>query len=127
MVLPHLRYNFHDAGVTTVTAGPRHEVMLVVGLDDPTYPPHNSVYIRFGGVTNFAEVTTFLEQVPPAKAQDAYVARIDGLDYDPEEQSRQHNLVFRLALDMIGQVRIYCRNVTEGPASDLGSRIDPFT
>lgn len=126
MVLPELRYNFHDAGVTSITVGPRREVMMVVGLDDPTYPPHHSVYIRFGGITNFSEVTTFLERVPPAKAQDAYVARIDGLDYVPEEQSRKHNLVFRLAIDMIGQVRIHCRNITAGSTSDLGSRTDAF-
>ena len=126
MVLLGLPYNFHDAGVASISVGPRREVMMVVGLDDPAHPSHHSVYIRFGGITNFAEVTTFLEQVPPASAQDAYSARIDGLDYDPEEQSRQHNLVFRLVFDMIGQVRIRCRNVTAGPTSNLGSQTDAF-
>jgi hypothetical protein len=77
--------------------------------------------MRFGGITNFAEVTTFLERVPPAKAQDVYVARIDSFGYDPKEQSRQHNLVFSLALDMFGQVRIRCRNVTARPTSNLAS------
>jgi hypothetical protein len=119
MVLPKLPYNFHDAGVASITIGPRREVTLVVALDDPTHPPHHRVYIRFGGITNFSEVATFLEQVPSPREQDAYRARIDRLDYDPHEQSGQHNLVFQLSLDMVGEVRIRCRNVSAGPDSSL--------
>lgn len=122
MTLPKLPYNFHDAGVASIVMGPRREVTLVVGLDDPDYPPHQGVYIRFGGITNFAEVASFIERVPPPTTPDAYRDRIDALAYDTHEQSKHHNLVFRLVLDTVGEVRIRCRNVTTGPSSDLDSR-----
>lgn len=102
--------------------GPRREVTLIVDLDDPNQEPHHRVFIRFGGITNFSEVATFLERVPYPKFQDAYRARIDNLDYDPHEPSNHHNLVFKLELDMVGLVHIRCRNVTIGPASNLASQ-----
>ena len=121
MTLPELIYSFHDAGVASIAIGPRREATLIVGLDDPNYPPHHRVYIRFGGISNFSEVALFFERVPRPVTKDAYLARIDSLDYDPQEQSRHHNLVFRLELDMVGQLRIRCRNIT------LDSIDDPFT
>src|SRR5690242_11835853 len=100
--------------------GPRREVTIAVALDDPAHPPHHGVSIRFGGIMNFSEVARFLEQVPFPKERHAYLARINRLDYDPQEESRQHNLVFRLALDMVGEVRIRCRNLSAGSESNLG-------
>jgi hypothetical protein len=119
VTLPDITYNFHDAGLASLVVGPRREVTLIVGLDDPSHTPHYRVFIRFGGITNFSEVATFLEQVPDPKFPGAYRARIDNLDYDPQEQSTHHNLIFRLELDMIGLVRIRCGSVTAGPAPNL--------
>jgi hypothetical protein len=99
----------------------------VVGLDDPDYPPHYSVYVRFGGITNFAEVASLLAQVPQAKMQNAYQARIDSFDYDPQEPSKEHKLVFHLILDMVGQVRIHCSNVKAGPLNATGNKTDDLT
>ena len=127
MMLPKLPYNFHDAGVASITMGPRREVTLIVALDDPAHPPRHGIYIRFGGITNFSEVATFLEQVPFPREHDAYRARINVLDYDPYEESRQHNLVFQLELDMVGQVRIRCRNVSTGSASSIGTQTDDLS
>lgn len=92
---------------------------MVVGLDDPARPAHHLVYIRFGGITNFEDVTAFFERVPPLKAPHAYAARIDKLNYDPEEESRQNQLVFLFELDAVGRVQIRCRNIAVGPISDL--------
>jgi hypothetical protein len=122
VTLQEITYNFHDAGVASLVVGPRREVTLIVGLDDPSYAPHHRVFIRFGGITNFSEVATFLEQVPDPKFQGAYRARVENLDYDPQEQSTHHNLVFRLELDMIGLVRIRCGSVTAGPAPNLANQ-----
>ena len=124
MVPPKLPYNFHDAGVASVKVGPRREVTLDAGLDDPAHPPHHSVYIRFGGITNFSEVAPFFEQLPLPREQSTYRARIDRLDYDPKERSMQGNLVFRLALDIIGEIRIRCHNVSAGPGSNLDNQAD---
>lgn len=115
-VLPsELPYSFHDAGIIDIRIGPRREVTLIVDLDDPNYPPHKRVFIRFGGITNLAEVSTFLGEVPPEKSDDAYRARIERFDYDTKEQSKSHNLIFQLALDMLGHVQIRCQNVMVEP------------
>lgn len=119
MALPELPYNFHDAGVDSIVLRPRNEVMLLVGLDDPSYLPHHQVYIRFGGITNYQEVSSFMERVPGPKAPQAYRARIEMLDYDTHEHSKLGSLVFRLVLDGVGQVLIRCRNVTWGLAHKL--------
>jgi hypothetical protein len=127
MVLPKLPYNFHDAEVALITVGPRREVTLVVSLDDPARSPRDGVYIRFGGITNFSEVAMFFEQVPFPREQDAYRARINGLDYDPHEESRWHNLVFQLEVNMVGAVRIRCRNVSTGCTGDVGTQTDDIS
>jgi hypothetical protein len=121
-MLPKLPYNFHHVGIASLSIGPRRELTLVVGLDNPDYPPHYSVYVRFGGITNFAEVATFLAKVPLAKAQNAYRARIDSFDYDSQEPSKQHKQVFHLVLDMVGQTVIRCANITAGPLGGLNSQ-----
>ena len=122
MTLPELPYNFHDAGIASIVLGPRHEVTLLVGLDDPNHPPHHEVYVRFGGITNYQEVSTFMEKVPLPKAPGAYRARIDELDYDTRENSKHGSLIFRLELDWVGQIVIRCRNVTSGPSHELPSQ-----
>jgi hypothetical protein len=119
MTLPKLPYNFHDAGVASILVGPRREITLVVRLDDPDQPPHQVIYIRFGGITNFSEVVSFIERVPLPKTPDAYWTTIETLDYDTQEHPRHHSLVFMLVLDGVGQVRIRCRNITTSPGGDL--------
>jgi len=125
MTLPELPYNFHDAGVDSIVLGPRNEVTLRVGLDDPNHPPHYEVYVRFGGITNFQEVSSFMDRVPRSKAPQAYRTRIEMLDYDTQESSTHGSLVFRLVLDGAGQAVIRCRNVTSGPSHDLNSAPEP--
>jgi hypothetical protein len=119
MTLPELPYNFHDAGVDSIVLGPRNEVTLLVGLDEPGDPSHSNVYVRFGGITNYQEVASFTERVPGPKAPQAYRARIEILDYDTQENSRHGSLVFKLVLDAAGQVLIRCRNVASGLAHEL--------
>jgi hypothetical protein len=122
MTLPELPYNFHDAVVASIVLGPRHEATLHVGLDDPDYPPYHEVYVRFGGITNYEEVSKFMERVPLPKAPGAYRTTIEQLDYDTQENSKHGSLVFRLTLDAVGQVVIRCRNITFGPSPVLRSR-----
>ncbi len=122
MTLPELPYNFHDAEVVSIALGPRREVTLLVDLDDPNHPPDRMVYVRFGGITNFHEVSSFMERVPRSKAPGAYRTRIEMLDYDTQEKSKHNSLVFRLVLDPAGQVLIRCRNVTSGPSDGLQSQ-----
>ena len=118
MTLQKLPYNFHDAEIASIIVGPRREVTLVVPLDDPDHAPHHAVYIRFGGITNLSEVTSFMERVPGPKVPGAYWTRIETLDYDTGEQSRENSLVFRLVFDQVGQVLIRCRNITTGTGND---------
>ncbi|MEO8285729.1 MAG: hypothetical protein ABI670_04790 [Chloroflexota bacterium] len=118
MALPEMPYNFHDAGLVQIAVGPRKELTLVVRLDDPHYPPRQKVTIRFGGITNLPEISAFIEQVPPIISEASYMARVDHLDYDAYEPSKQQSLNFRLELDMVGKLLIRCRNVTiEGEES----------
>ena len=119
MTLPELPYHFHDAGVASIVLGPRHEVTLHAGLDDPNHPPHHEVYVRFGGITNYQEVSSFMERVPPSRAPGAFRTRIEELDYDTQENSKHGSLVFRLVVDGVGQVIIRCRNITSGPSHEL--------
>lgn len=121
MTFPELPYNFHDAGVASIQVGPRNEVTLILGLDDPEHQPHLSVYIHFGGVMNFSEVSSFLDTVPRPKVPEAYWTRIEMLDYDTQEYSKHNSLVFRLVLEYVGQILIRCRNVTTDTRQDVDS------
>jgi hypothetical protein len=126
MTLPKLQYNFHDARVASILVGPRSEITLLVDLDDPDHPPLQGVYVRFGGITNFSEVVSFIERVPRPKIPDAYWTTIEALEYDTQEHSKHHSLVFRLALDAVGQVRIRCRNIAT-TSGELESRSQGLT
>ena len=121
MTVPKLPYNFHDAGIASIMLGPRNEVTLLVGLDDPDLPPHHSVFIRFGGITNFSEVNSFLERVPRPKDPEAYWTRIETLEYDTQEHSKHNSLVFKLVLDDERQILIRCRNINTGKSHDIDS------
>jgi hypothetical protein len=116
MASNQLLYNFHDAALTDFTVGPRSEVMLILGLDDPKHPPHYSVSVRFGGILNFPEVTDYLTRIPPAASGDAYRTRVDNLTSVRYEHPRyrQPHMVYRLELDALGSVLIRCSNFTVG-------------
>jgi hypothetical protein len=107
-----LPYELHDAGIVDIEAGPRKEATITVGLDDPRFPPHQLVRVRFGGITNFSEVAAYFVQVPAPVQPDWYRARIEEFGFAPDKVSRANKLVFRLTLEYLGPLTIRCRNIT---------------
>lgn len=107
-----LKYEYHDAGVTGVSVGPRREVTLTAELDRPVSGRDVVVRLRFGGIANFAQVAEYFRRVM-ADVGESYVGRIDGLGYDESAASTSRNIVLRVELDAYGVVQIHCRSVTE--------------
>src|SRR3954453_23501321 len=110
MTLPALPYHFHDANLGGVTLGPRNEVTLILDIDEPRQNQHR-IHIRFGGITNFSEVRAYFGQLTPPVVPNAYLARVDQLDYAELEPSHAHRLIFQLDLDGYGKLLIRCRNI----------------
>src|SRR5688572_11134930 len=111
-MLRKLKYEYHDAGVTRVSIGPRREVTLTAQLDRCVAGRDAVVDIRFGGIANFLQVEGYFRGFM-ADVGESYVGRIDGLGYDESVASTSRNLALRVELDGYGKVQIRCQNVTE--------------
>lgn len=110
----HLPYNFHDAGITHIILGPRHELTLFVDLDEPPSQSGQAVYIRFGGIKNYEESEAYVKKIPQQRSPNAYRARIDNLKHDHHTPQKQGHPVIRLELEGIGEILIHYRKVTSG-------------
>jgi hypothetical protein len=62
-------------------------------------------------MTNFSDVRTYFERIPPPRSPDVYLAQIDHLGYAPHAPSHTHNLIFEVDVDGFGSVLIRCRNI----------------
>ena len=107
-----LKYEYHDAGVTGVSVGPRREVTLIAELDRCVSGRDAVIRLRFGGIANFAQVEEYFRGVM-VDVGESYVGRIDGLGYDESVASTSRDRVIRVELDLYGVVQIRCQNVTE--------------
>jgi hypothetical protein len=111
MTVPALPYSFVDGGFAGAILGPRKEVTLELVVWNRANPEGFTVYIRFGGISNYEEVQGYIKRIPPPPFEDA-LYRIEYLDYDTQEMPHAHELFFKLALEYCGSVTINCRNVS---------------
>ncbi len=112
MTIPHLKYNLHDANLSSLEIGPRRELALRVVLTDLDCSAHLAVRIRFAAISNFPAVQAYFKQITPLPFPDAYLDRVDSFGYHEDEESCANKLVFRLDLDRHGPITIRCRNLT---------------
>jgi len=110
MSAPELKHTYHDASIVAFNAGPRNELRLEIALD-PVWNTSRSVVLQFGAIGNLAEVTAFLRRIPPKAVPEAYLARIERLEY---KSSRPGIAV--LQLDGLGAIEIESSKVTESGA-----------
>lgn len=107
MSAPALKHNYHDANLVEFAIGPRNELRLEVALD-PYLSTCHSVVLRFGAIANLRDVTDFLERIPPRPTPDAYLARIERLEYNAAKPPR-----VLLQLEGMGVLEIESSKVSE--------------
>jgi hypothetical protein len=107
MAVLELEYNYHDASIVEFSVGPRNELRLEIALD-PVWNSSPSVVLRFGAIANLSEVTAYLELIPPRAAPDAYLARIERLEYTSAKPPR-----LALHLEGAGVLEIESAKVSE--------------
>jgi hypothetical protein len=67
MDLPQFKYDFSHARINDVTVGPRREATLFIAplvWEGPNGRYGEVVRVRFGGIRNFEEVSTFFAEAP---------------------------------------------------------------
>ena len=103
------KHNFHDGQLAGFALGPRRELTLEIALNpvwNKEAPP--SVSVRFGGIENFDEVTSFFRALPMPPRPDAYIAEVIGLQYLGDGP----NWVV-IDFDGHGHIRVQSQHVTE--------------
>ncbi len=68
MMLPELKYNFHDGYLKSFELGPRREVRLLFVLPRPIGTRQESlvVQVRFGAIENYGDVQSFFSSACPS-------------------------------------------------------------
>ena len=113
MSVPDLKYEFHDSNIASVQIGPRREATLVIDLYPIFYPDRTTVRVRFGGIFNFEKVKACLDAVEREKDDpDAYLARIESLQFDTKKRSSSDDLYLYLKLDFQDGFRIHCQHLS---------------
>ena len=111
MELPNLKHDYYDALVREARLGPRRELSLCLELrEEAPGGERKAVTIRFGGITNFDEVSLFFERFESSPSR---WERLHFLRYSAERTSKPNNLLIEIQFDRTGdEVDICCRNVS---------------
>ena len=111
MELPNLKHDYYDALIREARLGPRRELSLSLELSDEAQGgERKAVTIRFGGITNFDEVSLFFEhfESSPSRWEGLHFLR-----YSAERTSKPNNLLIEMQFDRTDdEVCVGCRNVS---------------
>jgi hypothetical protein len=98
MTLPSLVYDYTHARIERCDFGPRREVTLTLSVLLWNGPKGNyleGVRVRFGGIENFEEVSTFFAAAPHPKTE------LSCLRYAANPPSRPGHLNIEIALERV--------------------------
>lgn len=115
--LPDLTHNFSHAGIDRVVCGPRREVTLTLTtfVLDParvgTFKPVKGITVRFGGIENFEDVSSFFARAYHTTSE------LADMRYSTTHASKPGRLFFDIVFERIdAEITIRCTSLTvEGP------------
>jgi hypothetical protein len=113
--LPSLRYDYNDARIDDVSIGPRRELNLVMAVltwEGSTGRYVEGIKIRFGGIENFEEVSSFFARQPHEQSELASLA------YSAHRKSKMGQLFFEMVFERIdARLEIHCSSLQISEAS----------